>query len=390
MGKLKVENFISRTFFVVMHQKSLDKLGIVYDDWSDLDKIQKQLEEAFFNIGGIHYTSICCSAEGLYHIHDVCTLVCDTSRVKAIADKYFIDYENIAKEFGQSHIELVYGTKEEACDYIEKKGKYEEKGEKVLRIFGDRENIKDNSGQHSDWVNKLDDLCMNEDFDIDDFILDNSRTASTTRNILDRYSRLMRKRLPKTRPVTVIYVEGNTRSGKTSIATEFFDNIFPVNMEEGCDFPFDGYHGHKKILLDELRPGQFTPAELFSWLCGNKINVNVKGGQFPACWDTAVITCMFPLDDWFKGEIGKYDKLNDSYRKQFMARIKYHYKTRNIIEDGHKYAYWLPYDVYDRIPDKNLSMDMDWKYKLELKDLEGTFYMPEFPSELIEMDTPFV
>ena len=393
MGKVKVENFISRTFFVVMHIKSLEKLGIDYGDWSDLDSIQKQLEQVFFNIGGIHYSSICCSAEGLYHIHDVCTLACDTSRVKAIADKYFIDYENIAKEFGQSHIELVYGTKEEACDYIEKKGKYEEKGEKVLRIFGDREGIRDNSGQRSDWINKLDKTYLNDDFDIDKFILENSRTLSTSRNIIDRYARLLRKILPKTRPVTVIYVEGNTKSGKTAIATECFDNVFPVNMEEGCQFPFDGYHGQKIILFDELRPGVFTVEELFNWLRGNKVNVNIKGGQFPACWDTVLIPSMYPLDNWFKGEVGKYDKIQDSYRKQFMSRISYHYKTRNVYKDGHKYSYWLPYDSYDNIPDKNLSMDMNWKYKLELKDLKGTFYMPEFPSELIEtveVDLPFV
>lgn len=128
------KNFDAKTFFNVIHEQSLINMGIE-PTWNDLPKLQSALESAFDEIGGKHYTAICLSAEGLYHIHDVVTFEKTTRR------------NTVSKKFGNCHVEEMRGTKEQAENYILKKGKFEEKGEKILATFGDINAIKNNSGR---------------------------------------------------------------------------------------------------------------------------------------------------------------------------------------------------------------------------------------------------
>lgn len=277
--------------------------------WEDLPKLQAELETAFNEIGGSHYTAICLSAEGLYHIHDVVTFG-SAKRVKAVS-----------KLFGNCHVEEMRGTKEDAKNYINKVGKFEEKGEKVLAVFGDIETIQNNSGKRTD-LKQFDEIALNDDFNINTYLLDNCNNERDERYLEKRYQRLMLKNAKPWRTVKVIYVEGKAGSGKTRIAMETYPNAFKADVSEKTNFPFNNYHGEKVLILDELRPGVFSHVELMQILDGYRLNVNVKYGSFPALWETVVITTAMPLKEWYKDKTDIAGQ--DNRREQFNRRIAEH------------------------------------------------------------------
>lgn len=307
-------NYTAKTFFNVIHSKSLVNMGI-NPDFEHLDALQSDLEQAFREIGGNHYTAICKSAEGLYHIHDAVSFE-KAKRVKAVAEL-----------FGKCHVEEMRGSKEQAADYINKVGKFAEKGEEVLRVFGDAMKLSDNSGQRVDLEAVRSDIRAGKvtASTIDQYILDNAKTETQARQIEALYNRMMQIEGLKPRNLEVIYVEGETGSGKTRGAYERYTDIFKASVSNKTNFPFNGYRGQKVLLLDELRQGVFSPAELFQILDRYPLQVDVKGGRFPAMWTTVVITTAMPLEDWYTSE----DKGQDNNKRQFERRISRHYKAVN-------------------------------------------------------------
>lgn len=113
------KNFDAKTFFNVINEGSLINMGI-NPTWNDLPALRQALESAFEEIGGIHYTAICRSEQGLYHIHDAVTFP-TTKRRNAVS-----------KMFGNCHVEEMRGTKEQAADYIEKTGNSRKKAKTCL------------------------------------------------------------------------------------------------------------------------------------------------------------------------------------------------------------------------------------------------------------------
>ena len=64
----------------------------------------------------------CVSADGLHHLHMVLE---DTNKAR---------FSALKKAYPKAHLEPTMGNKQQAEDYIQKRGKYQEKGEKVLYI----------------------------------------------------------------------------------------------------------------------------------------------------------------------------------------------------------------------------------------------------------------
>lgn len=283
-------------------------------NWNNLPKLQKDLETAFSEIGGHHFSAICMSKDGLYHIHNVVTFD-SAKRVKRVSDM-----------IGNCHVEEMRGTKEDAEDYIYKRGKFEEKGEKVLAVFGDISAIQNNSGSRTD-LKQFDEIALKPEFNLNRYLLDHCNNERDEKYLEKRYYRLLADNAPQWRNVKVIYVEGKAGSGKTRVATELYPNAFKASVAEKCNFPFDGYKGEKVLILDELRPGVFTHAELMQILDGYKLNINVKYGQMVACWDTVIITTAMPLKDWYSDRSDVRGQ--DNRREQLQRRIAEHKIARN-------------------------------------------------------------
>lgn len=317
-------SIVARTFFIVIHEKSLVNMGIE-PTWENPSALQKALESAIDDIDGKHYSAICISADGRYHIHTVVTF----EKPKRAT--------SVAKLLGNCHVEEMRGTKEQAAAYINKDGKFEEKGEKIFAKFGSIESIQNNSGKRTD-LSAFDAAALTDGFNINQWILDYTKTEREAQSFERRFYRLLEAHAAAWRKVSVTYVEGKTGSGKTRVAMETYPNAFKASVSQRTSFPFNGYKGEKVLILDELRPGIFTPAELFQILDGYKLTIDVKYGSIPACWTNVIITTAIPLDDWFnsKDDIQGQDNL----RAQFKRRIAAH----KIAVNGT----WRDYDEYQK------------------------------------------
>lgn len=314
-------NYTAKTFFLVLWDKSISNMGI-QPNWDNLEQLKGNLEGAIGDISQNYYGAICKSAQGAYHVHLAISFD-KAKRVKAVAET-----------LGNAHVEPMRGTKEQATKYIDKEPPYDEKGEVVLLKFGERTKITDNSGLRVDIDAIRQDIRDGKvtASTIDEYILEHAKTEAQARMIESTYTRVMQANGMKQRDVKVIYVEGATGSGKTRGAYDRYSDIFKASVSNKTSFPFNGYRGQKVLLLDELRQGVFTPAELFQILDRYPLQVDVKGGRFPALWDTVIITTAMPLESWFTRE----DKGQDNNKQQLLRRITEHMKA----EDGK----WRPYD----------------------------------------------
>lgn len=309
-------NYTCRTAFMTINKKSLDNLGIS-SDFSQPDEIIAALQDVAgdeCDIGG----SLAVSADGLEHIHLAATY--PTSR----------KIGGIAKMWGNAHVEPQRGTKEQAEGYIKKTGKYEEKGEQILKVFGDfNKCLTDKSGTRTDLSIK-DKLLVDRtkpDFSIDQWLVEN---VPDDKPQLWRYcqnihlSKLITE-VPAVRDVKVHYIQGESHSGKSwPIETHIPpNNLFKVNMDNK-EFPFDGYMGEEHVMFEELRPNQVNPRinTFLQWLDKYRVPLNLKGTRGMLNAKHIWITCKFPFDDWFKaGEKIKNTESIEKIREQWRRRF---------------------------------------------------------------------
>ena len=327
MGRKKSEtpNYMARTFFCVLHNKALLNMGIE-PNWDNLEELKANLNECFNMVSENYKYTICKSEQGVYHIHLVITL---SKPIRATA---------LSKKLGNAHIETMRGTKEQAEDYIEKRGKFEEKGEIILDRQGSIDKIENNQGYRTDWAN-FDKIALQDDFDLNDYILKNQITGKKEKDCINRYTRLMQTKAQAFRKLEVVYVEGETGQGKTKGVYDRHNakDIFRISQDNTNSFKFDGYQGEKILLLDELRPNQIATSYLFQILDGYPMRVNVKGGYMWAQWEKIYITTCYSLDNWYKVDKSKpyfdtEEKVEnvEKLRAQFLRRISTRYKAENF------------------------------------------------------------
>lgn len=349
-------NFSTKTFFVTLTPANFRNIGYDNIDFADntkYDLINDILSGVSVSHNAKIVYSICRSAKGYLHGHAVISYSKNTR------------YKTVQKDFGKCWVQPVYGSKEQARDYIFKQGKYEEKGEEILFTGGDESVFESIQGQRTDLIN-FDDAAIQPGFNIDEWLIshispDNSRDIGMYRTRYEALKRLQAFRTDR-KQIRVIYVEGSGGSGKSwgvykSKGGLFDDNdVCRYNNDEKTAFPLDSYTGQRILHLDELRPSAgnqgISIATLFSLLDPLQQTVNVKNGRYFAAWDTVVITSAFPLDKWFEDDTGSQsdDTVEEWYvrKYQFVRRITEHYYAEN----------------YKWVLDKDFE-----EYKQELKEL---------------------
>lgn len=362
---------VCKTAFVVLWDKSIENMGIKVN-WNDLDYMQAQLETAFRDSSESFYATICKAGNEQgkgHHVH----LAISYDKARRLSA--------IAKELGNAHTEMMRGTKEEAIAYVNKEGKYAEKDETVLAHIGKASSVTDNSGQRIDYkaIQKdIEDGLINAG-NLRVKALELAGSNPTTTDKIERlYLQTIRAKADKTngRNVKVTYVEGRTGTGKTHLAIEQAKgDYFIADVSEKTSFPFNGYIGQKTLILDELRPGIFKPAELFRYLDKHRLDVNVKGGQFPAMWTQVIISTACPLQDWFKKDEDNYGQ--DNNREQFQRRIHEHYRAvvdESDQETGEtKKSHWER--IYDLPRDKKRAHDQtDFRPLTEAEERDNPFH----------------
>lgn len=272
----------------------------------------------------------CVSADGLKHLHMV------------LEDSSQIRFSALKKMFPSAHLQPTLGTKEQAEDYIQKKGKWTEKGEEIVYTarFGE---IKGRQGRRKDM----------------EIIGDLIESGKTPEEIMlmnfsyRRYSSMIREAClqrkiadtPNYRNVNVIWHVGDSGSGKSydRILLEEIYGSSAVYVVTDYKNGFDRYVGEPILFLDELRAGSIRYSILLGILDKYKIQVSARYSNVYSLWEEVHITSPYAPEQLYKEMVLDADRDIETY-EQLRRRISfvvYHWK-----EDGEYKRFQVPMEQY--------------------------------------------
>lgn len=307
------------------------------------DEIAEQMKERWIadNPQRTCAVAFCVSAEGLPHCHAVFE---DTKTMRFTA---------VQKLFPGMHIEVTKGNKEQAEDYINKRGKWQEKGENVLCIVrhGD---IKGCQGQRRDF-DIIDDL-INQGLTPNE-ILEKSFSYRRYETMIKRafFDKRMRE-TPILRDVKTFFHFGESGSGKRTCMFSFVKSMVPVNVYLLTDYGkggFDNYNGQPILCMDEFR-GQIPFSQLMNLLDGYRVQIPCRYSNGYALWIEVHIFTVLPPEMIYKTMVEENRGI-DTY-EQLRRRIDfvvYHHR-----ENGEYKTFELPMEKYTNYDDLRRLAEM--------------------------------
>ena len=272
----------------------------------------------------------CVSADGLHHLHMVLE---DTNKAR---------FSALKKAYPKAHLEPTMGNKQQAEDYIQKRGKYQEKGEKVLYIarYG---TIKGNQGAR-------------RDFDIIEQLIEEGMTPNQIMEqsfAYRRYEKMIRqayfwhryKETPPIRPIKVYWHVGDSGTGKSYTYIKLVEEKGEEAVYMYSDFEnggLDNYCGEPILFMDEFR-GQIRFSTLMKVLQGYKQALHARYTNTLPLWTEVHITSVLPPERVYQAMVREDRDLDTA--QQLFRRINfivYHY----IDEDGKYQEFELPMEKY--------------------------------------------
>ena len=289
----------------------------------------------------------CISAEGLIHLHMV------------LEDSHMARFSTLKNTYPKAHLDPTKGNKEQAEDYIQKKGKFQEKGEQVLYIarYGE---IKGCQGARKDF--EVIEELIAQGKTIQE-ILDYSFSFRRFEPMIRRaFFDNKRKNMPFKRDVNCVYHVGESGSGKSYEAKKIADEkenemYFVTTYENGY---LDGYCGEDILFLDEFR-GQMQYNKLLTMLDGYKGEQHARYSNVTLLCTQVHITSVIPPEKLYENMVTE-NRLDDSFM-QLKRRIKtivYHWKDENGYHN-----FELPMSEYIDYSDLKRRASMENPIKIE-------------------------
>lgn len=211
----------------------------------------------------------CVSADGLPHVHMV------------LEDQKAMRFSVIKKSYAAgTHFEPTKGNKDQAEDYIYKRGKFEEKGEEIIAFIQHGE-IKGCQGQRRDLTGLYD--MVSSGMSTFDIIQENPAYMFSVDKI-ERVRQIILDEKFKDvwRTMDVTYIWGVTRSGKTrSVMEQYgYSNVYRVT-----DYlhPFDSYKGQDVVLFEEFRSSLYID-DMLKYLDGYPVEFPARYMNRQACF----------------------------------------------------------------------------------------------------------
>lgn len=267
----------------------------------------------------------CESADGFRHLHCV------------FESENAFTFTALKKVFPKMHIEPTQGSKEDVEDYINKSGKFEEKGEKVLAKEQVGEII-GKQGARTDLI-KLDEvkrLIFEEGKSPRDIFLQYPQALKSEHAVKWLYHEKRRSETPLERDIHVTWLCGKTGCGKSHTFVDLCNKYGVDNVYRVTDYcnPFDSYNGQDIIFFEEFR-GQFRLADLLQYLDKYPMELRARYSNSLALWTKVYISSpVTPYELYNKdGDTkGTNDKLQQLYRR--VSEIRYCFK---VSDDEHTY-----------------------------------------------------
>lgn len=269
-------------------------------------------------IGAVTY---CVSETGFHHLHMVLEVE------NANSDRF--TYAAVQKIYGKKfHIEPTRGSKQEAEDYIYKRGKYTEKGEQVLAMAQHGE-IKGNQGNRSD-LQAVEEM-LNKGMTPNDIMDTSVKLRRYEKIIKDAYYRKRYKETSFVRDLEVIWHIGLSESGKSWVANELVEQYGEEDIYFVSDYQngwIDRYNGEPILFLDELKE-QLSYSMLKTLTDKYKAQVHGRYTNVYALWSVLHITSIYPPEELYELLVPFQERRRDTFY-QLQRRIKkvvYHWRN---------------------------------------------------------------
>lgn len=242
-----------------------------------------------------------------------------------------VRFTAIKKLFPAIHVEPMHGTKKQALEYIEKKGRFEEKNHTVIipaKYAGD---IQSNQGQRTDLsaVQDMIDSGMkpNEIFD------ENILFRKYEKIIKSAYFRKRTLETPPFRNVDVTWHCGEAGTGESHSYLELVEQYGEDDVYFVSDFEnggLDNYAGEHILFLDEYK-GSYRYQIFLQMLDGYKAQIHCRYANAYALWTAIHITSIYPPEQSYTFMVDESARSLDSVQ-QLLRRINtivYHYKENS-------------------------------------------------------------
>lgn len=266
-----------------------------------------------------------------------------------LEDPAKVRFSAIKKLYNGIHIEQTKGSKEQAEDYINKRGKFSEKNHTVVIPAVYHGEIKANKGSRNDFeiLEELIEqgLTPNEIFDI------SFSYQRYEKMIKSRFWQLKNKNAPIVRNVNVTWHVGESGSGKSYSYVKLCEDVGKKNIYLLTDYEnggFDNYCGEPILFMDEFK-GNMKFQNLLNYLDKYTIQIHCRYSNCYALWNTIHITSIFPPEEAYTFMVEEYlqskDKIEQLLRR--IDTITYHY-----ITNGEYKEYSIPakkYSTYNNL-----------------------------------------
>lgn len=321
---------VSKTWFLVFNNPQ--EHGYSGEPKDIIDRLISEWVEGFpARSCGASY---CISADGLHHVHMV------------VEDVKAMRFSMVKKSFPFAHIEPTKGNKNQAEDYIYKKGHWKEKGEQVLYTdcYGE---IKGRQGKRLDI--EIISAFLEQGYSPQQIYDTDIRFLRFKDIIEPAYIRKMSKQIKFKRDVDIFYHVGEPGSGKSYSANLLIeqygeDDVYFVSQYDSGYM--DGYMAQRILFLDEFKC-QIPFSVLLQLTDKYKGRIHARYNDKLSLWNQVHITSVFPPERLYEEMVQRnkdLDTLTQLFRR--ITAMIYHWKDGNQY-----YTYSLPMSEYKNYED---------------------------------------
>lgn len=171
------------------------------------------------------------------------------------------------------------------------------------------------------------------------------------------------------REMEVIFINGNSGSGKTTYAKQICkDKGFSFFVTSSSNDPLDGYQGQDCIILDDLRGSCFALSDLLKML-DNNTNSSVKSryrNKVLQC-KMLIITSIQNMEDFYRNVFENENEPILQFKRRCKMYIKMDYKTMEIRIFNNKLKDYgtpkvVPNPIYKQYNTEELTEEQEVDY----------------------------
>ncbi len=299
----------------------------------------------------------CISAEGMHHVHMV------------LEDKKTMRFSAVKKAYAIGmHFEATRGNKQQVDDYINKRGKFEEKGERIIYIVTHGE-IVGNQGKRSDLIDIYE--LIENGLSPKEVLETNPNFYKYLSYVKQMYFDKRARETPMVRPVKVIWHTGDPGSGKSYSRIQLAEEVGEENIFYLTAFgngAFDGYNGQPYLWIEDFK-GEMLFGEFLRVLDVYKAEIQARYSNAKALWKQVDITSIYHPRGVYAKMVAEREQSRDRI-EQLLRRIdregfiRYHWHDST----GYHYSEW---HTDTTLEDMRISARKgeEWRIEQDGKDL---------------------